>query len=66
MLSSNDVISKLLDQVNNLGDSRLPFNKINLSFAKPNLDAYLPGSLAFTGIGGYFDIGDGLGGDAFN
>lgn len=59
LLDSKDKINRLMVELNIIGDVRLPFNKINLAYVRPTLDLYLPGSLAFTGLGGYFDYGDG-------
>lgn len=42
------------------------FNRVIFSFVKPTLIDYIPGSLANTGILGYFDRGDGKGVNAFN
>ncbi|WP_245183344.1 glycoside hydrolase family 18 protein [Legionella israelensis] len=42
------------------------FNRVIFSFVRPSLPNYQSGSLANTGILGYFDEGDGNGTEAFN
>ncbi|MEN9945657.1 MAG: hypothetical protein RLZZ293_43, partial [Pseudomonadota bacterium] len=46
--------------------NKVNFNRVIFSFVKPTLTEYVSGSLANTGIMGYFDNGDGNGVDAFN
>ena len=46
--------------------SKVNFNRVIFSFVKPTLTSYVSGSLANTGIMGYFNAGDGQGVAAFN
>lgn len=62
-----DTPQELQQYTNDLqAETKVNFNRVIFSFVRPTLPVYTSGSLANTGIMGYFENGDGKGVDAFN
>jgi hypothetical protein len=64
LLGNETTISQLQNDINALGTGLLSFNRLNLAFVRPTL-VYRSGSLAHTGLAGYYGVGDGHGTAAF-
>jgi chitinase len=64
LLNTDALLDRFLGDIQAAGP-KLPFNKINLAFARPTMDRYVSGSLAYTGIAGYYEQGSGQGVEAF-
>jgi chitinase len=61
-----DTTMQLETYVNDLSKIKKPnFNRVIFSFVRPTIMNYESGNLAYTGILGYFDQGDGLGKASF-
>lgn len=57
-------LKKFTDQLQAV--AKPDFNRVIFSFARPTFPVYTKGSLANSGLMGYFGVGDGKGVDAFN
>lgn len=61
-----DTIEQLERYINDLNQvNKVNFNRVIFSFVKPSLTSYISGSLANTGIMGYYNNGDGNGISSF-
>lgn len=63
LIDTPQVLQNYIDDLNRV--DKVNFNRVIFSFVKPTMPNYVSGSLANTGIMGYFDYGDGNGSEAF-